>query len=69
MPETFYERNQRSLERLGRNLAKWGQDPVHRAAAQHLRAEMAGVCAKVPAADPARANCEGALKPPATKKA
>lgn len=69
VPETFYERNQRSLERLGRNLAKWGQDPVHRAAAQHLRAEMAGVCAKVPAADPARANCEGALKPPATKKA
>ena len=69
VPETFYERNQRSLERIGRNLVKWGRDPVHRAAVRHLRAQMALVCAKVPAGDPARANCEGALKSPATKKA
>ena len=68
-PETFYERNQRSLERVGKNLAKWSNDPQHRPAVQRLRSEMAGVCAKLPAGDPARANCESALKPPATKKA
>ena len=67
VPDTFYERNQRWLERIGRNLAKWSQDPAHRAAVQHLRAEMAGVCAKVPPGDPARANCERALRPPAAK--
>jgi hypothetical protein len=69
VPETFYERNQRSLERIGKSLAKWGQEPAHRNAVAHLRAGMAAVCAKVPVADPARANCESALKPPATKKA
>jgi hypothetical protein len=68
-PETFYERNQRSLERIGKNLAKWNDDPQHRPAVQRLRAEMAGVCAKLPAGDPARANCDSALRPPATKKA
>jgi hypothetical protein len=68
-PETFYERNQRSLERIGKNLAKWNDDPQHRPAVQRLRAEMAGVCAKLPAGDPARANCDNALKAPATKKA
>jgi len=68
-PETFYERNQRSLERVGKNLAKWSSDSRHRAAVQRLRTEMAGVCAKLPAGDPARANCESALQPPPTKKA
>jgi thiol-disulfide isomerase/thioredoxin len=61
-PDTFYERNRRSLERMGRSLANWDKDPRHRAAVQSLRAEMAGVCAKVPAEDPARATCEGTLK-------
>ncbi len=69
VPETFYERNERSLERIGKSLAKWSRDPARRATVQHLRAEMAAVCAKVPAGDPARTNCEGALKPLATKKA
>ena len=69
VPETFYERNQRSLERIGKNLAKWSDDPQHRPAVQRLRAEMAGVCAKLPAGDPARANCDSALRSPATKKA
>jgi hypothetical protein len=67
VPDTFYERNQRSLERIGRNLAKWSQDPAHRAAVQHLRAEMAGVCAKLPAGDPARVNCDRSLGPSAAK--
>ncbi len=62
-PETFYERNQRALERVGKNLAKWNRGNAHADAVRRLTADMAGVCAKVPAADPARATCDRMLKP------
>ena len=68
-PDTFYERNQRALERVGKNLAKWNKDNAHSAAVGRLRVEMAGVCAKVPAADPARATCDRVLKPGAATQA
>jgi hypothetical protein len=66
-PETFYERNLRGLERMGGKLSAWGKDPAHAAALSRIRAEFAGVCAKLPAGDPARAKCDGALKPQGTK--
>ena len=62
-PETFYERNRRALERMGRELAAWNKDKAHNDSVQRLRAQMANVCAKLPAADPARATCDGALRP------
>ena len=62
-PETFYERNRRALERMGKELAAWNKDKRHDASVQRIRAEMASVCAKLPAADPARATCDGALRP------
>ena len=62
-PETFYERNQRALERVGKNLAKWNRGNAHADAVRRLTADMAGVCAKVPAGDPARATCDRMLKP------
>ena len=62
-PETFYERNRRSLERLGKELAAWNKDKRHEASLTRIRAEMATVCAKLPAGDPARATCNGALRP------
>ena len=62
-PETFYERNRRALERMGRELAAWNKDRQHDASLQRLRARMADVCSKLPAADPARATCDGALRP------
>ena len=62
-PETFYERNRRALERMGMELAAWNKDKRHEASLQRIRSEMAGVCAKLPAADPARATCDGALRP------
>ena len=66
-PDTFYERNIRGLERMGTKLSAWGKDPAHAAALARIRADLAGVCAKLPAGDPARAKCSGALKPqPAT---
>ncbi len=66
-PDTFYERNRRSLERMGKSLATWSKEPRHKAAVQSLRAEMAGVCAKLPAGDPARATCEVTFKPAAAR--
>ena len=65
VPDTFYERNQRALERMGKSLAKWNHDHQHQASVQRLRTEMAGVCAKLPAGDPARTTCSKALYPAA----
>jgi thioredoxin-related protein len=62
-PDTFYERNQRALARVGKNLSKWNKDNRHADAVRRLSAEMAGVCAKLPANDPARPTCDRALKP------
>jgi len=62
-PETFYDRNQRALERMGKDLAVWNKNRQHDASLQRIRAQMANVCAKLPAADPARTSCDGALRP------
>ena len=62
VPDTFYERNRRSLERMGKNLAAWNKDSRHDASIKRIRAQMSGVCAKLPAADPARVTCNGALR-------
>jgi thiol-disulfide isomerase/thioredoxin len=62
-PETFYDRNQRALERMGKELAAWNKNRKQDASLQRIRAQMASVCAKLPAADPARAACDGALRP------
>jgi thiol-disulfide isomerase/thioredoxin len=62
-PDTFFDRNRRALERIGKSLATWNKDKQHTASVQRIRAQMAGVCVKLPAADPARAACAGALRP------
>ena len=62
-PDTFYDRNRRQLERIGRSLTAWNKDKQHAAAMQRIRARMTGVCAKLPAADPAHVTCDGALHP------
>jgi thiol-disulfide isomerase/thioredoxin len=67
MPDTFYDRNLRSLERMGKKLAGWSKEPAQRAALVRIRAQMDGVCAKLPAGDPVRAKCAGALRPKAAK--
>ena len=61
-PETFYERNQRALEKMSRKLAAWNKGDAHRATITRLRAEMSGVCTKLPANDPARAACDRTLR-------
>ena len=67
-PDTFYERNRRSLERIGKKLAAWNKDNSHEDSLKRIHAQMASVCAKLPATDPARATCRGVLRP-ATGKA
>ncbi|HEV8256628.1 MAG TPA: thioredoxin family protein [Casimicrobiaceae bacterium] len=67
VPDTFYDRNLRALERMGKKLAGWNKGPAQRAALERVRAQMAGVCAKLPKSDPARAKCGGALRPQSLK--
>jgi thioredoxin-related protein len=63
VPDTFYGRNLRSLERMGKRLTEWSKDPAQRAALARIRSQMAGVCTQLPAGDPVRATCAGALGP------
>ena len=62
-PDTFYERNRRGLERMGAKLAGWNEKRRHEPAMARLRAQMDAVCANLPAADPARATCDGVMRP------
>ena len=66
-PETFFGRNQRALDRMGKKLVAWNKDNQHAASVQRISAQLAGVCAKLPAGDPARATCDGAI--PSSKSA
>ncbi len=61
--ETFYERNQRALSRMLSRLAQWqGKDPMRRRAVANVRQQLAATCAKLPAKDPGRANCDQLLR-------
>ena len=61
-PETFYERNRRSLEKMGAQLNTWNAGGKHTPVVQKLTAQLNAVCAKLPAADPQRSACDGVLK-------
>jgi thioredoxin-related protein len=63
VPDTFYDRNLRALERMGRKLSDWSKEPAHRAALDRIREQMDAVCAKLPQGDPARTKCRAALRP------
>ncbi len=63
----FDQRSGRSLQRLGAKLVKWNAAGKHQAVVDHLAAHMQGLCAKLPAADPQRATCDGVFKPAAAK--
>ena len=62
VPDTFYDRNRRALERIGKKLAAWNKGGGHNDALQRLAAQMGSVCAKLPADDPARATCGAVLR-------
>jgi len=61
----FDQRSGRSLQRVGTKLQKWNADGKHQAAVDHLRTQVQGLCAKLPAGDPQHATCEAVFKAPA----
>jgi thioredoxin-related protein len=68
--ETFYERNQRSLQRLAGKLAKWkGEDAGRAKVVAGLQGQLAKVCGKLPAKDPGRANCDKVFQADAARPA
>jgi len=66
-PETFYERNRRSLEKMGQQLNTWNAGGKHAAVVQKLSAQLNGICAKLPDADSARGACTGVFAKGAKK--
>lgn len=61
-PETFYERNRRGLEKMGKHLIAWNNKGQHAAIVKKLTAQLDAVCAKLPLQDETRAACAGVFK-------
>ena len=59
VPDTFYDRNRRALEKMAKRLVAWNNGNAHAGELRRIRAELSGVCAKLPAGDPARSACDG----------
>ncbi len=60
-PDRIYSRTRVRLEKLDASLRKWNRRGRHAATIAVLRQRMDGICAKVPAGDPAHAACVGFL--------
>ena len=56
-PETFYERNRRSLEKMAKQLDSWSQKNKQAPVLKKLTAQLVAVCAQLPAQDAARNAC------------
>ena len=66
-PDTFYGRNQRALERMGKKLVAWDKGQKHDTSLKRMRTQMAGICVKLPAGDPARSSCDSVFRADAAK--
>jgi hypothetical protein len=62
----FDQRSSRSLHRLGAKLVKWNAGGKHQAVVDRLAAQLQGICAKLPAGDVQRTNCDSVFKASAT---
>jgi hypothetical protein len=62
VPETFYERNRRGLEKMGQRLQAWNKGGGHSAVLNKFKLQMDAVCAKLPEQDETRAACAGVFK-------
>ena len=69
LPDAFYERSGRSLQRVGTKLQGWNKGGAHTASVKRLQGQLDGICNALDAADPKRANCETLLKPARKKTA
>jgi hypothetical protein len=62
VPETFYERNRRGLEKMGQRLQAWNKGGRHSAVLNKFKLQMDTVCAKLPEQDETRSACSGVFK-------
>jgi hypothetical protein len=62
VPETFYERNRRGLEKMGQRLMAWNDRGQHAGVMRKLSSQLDGVCATLPQQDEAHAACVGVFK-------
>ena len=69
VPDTFYDRNRRSLEKMAKKLLAWNKTHPHADTLRRVRTQLASVCAKLPGGDPARAACDGVWNPPKAGRA
>ena len=65
VPEAFYERNRRGLEKMGKRLVDWGQQHRHPATVKRLSAQLDTVCAKLSGDAQALQACAAVFKPSA----
>jgi len=63
-PDAFYERNARSVQRIGKKLVAWNAQGQHRAPLERLARRLAPVCAQLPAGDAQRSACDGVFTQP-----
>ena len=69
LPDAFYERSGRALQRVGTTLQGWNKGGSHAAALKRLQTQLDGVCGALDAVDSKRASCEALLKPAPKKTA
>lgn len=62
VPETFYERNRRGLQKMGARLLAWNSSGQRAKVLKRLTAQLNSVCAKLPPQDEARTACAGVFK-------
>ena len=58
----IYGRSSSGLMRLAKSLHEWNSKGKHTAVIEQIHAQMSGICAKVPASDPAQSTCADFLK-------
>ena len=49
---------------MAKKLADWNRDKPRQEAVKRMKAQLAAVCAKLPADDPARKSCDGLWNAP-----
>ena len=62
VPESFYERNRRGLEKMGQRLQAWNNDGRHNAALKKFKLQLDAICAKLPEQEETRAACAAVFK-------
>jgi hypothetical protein len=62
VPETFYERNRRGLEKMGEGLMAWNGKGEHAGVVKKLKLQLDGVCAKLAVQDETSAACAAVFK-------